>query len=43
MALVDDLTKEIELRLGGQMVDVELEPNIMMWLIQKVLKIQTTQ
>ena len=26
MALVDDLTKEIELRLGGQMVDVELDP-----------------
>ena len=26
MALRDDLTKEIELRLGGQMVDVELDP-----------------
>lgn len=26
MALIDDLTKEIELRLGGQMVDVELDP-----------------
>jgi len=26
MALKDDLTKEIELRLGGQMVDVELDP-----------------
>ena len=26
MALVDELTKEIELRLGGQMVDVELDP-----------------
>ena len=26
MALKEDLTKEIELRLGGQMVDVELDP-----------------
>ena len=26
MALKDDLVKEIELRLGGQMVDVELDP-----------------
>ena len=26
MAKRDDLTKEIELRLGGQMVDVELDP-----------------
>ena len=26
MAQVDELTKEIELRLGGQMVDVELDP-----------------
>tara|TARA_B100000941_G_C28444022_1_gene521282 strand:+ start:190 stop:930 length:741 start_codon:yes stop_codon:yes gene_type:complete len=26
MTLKDDLTKEIELRLGGQMVDVELDP-----------------
>ena len=26
MAQRDDLTKEIELRLGGQMVDVELDP-----------------
>ena len=26
MALKDELTKEIELRLGGQMVDVELDP-----------------
>ena len=26
MAMKDDLTKEIELRLGGQMVDVELDP-----------------
>ena len=26
MALVDDLIREIELRLGGQMVDVELDP-----------------
>ena len=26
MALKDDLIKEIELRLGGQMVDVELDP-----------------
>ena len=27
MALKDDLVKEIELRLGGQMVDVELDPD----------------
>ena len=26
MALKDDMIKEIELRLGGQMVDVELDP-----------------
>ena len=26
MALRDELIKEIELRLGGQMVDVELDP-----------------
>ena len=28
MAARDDLTKEIELRLGGGMVDVELDPEL---------------
>ena len=26
MAIKDDMIKEIELRLGGQMVDVDLDP-----------------
>ena len=38
MALRDDLTKEIELRLGGQMVDVELDLNITNYPRTKVLK-----